>query len=61
MSRLSHRVKALRKPKFSVRQHNRCSLCGRSRGFLRKFRMCRLCFRSFALRGEIPGVRKSSW
>ncbi|MBI4459793.1 MAG: type Z 30S ribosomal protein S14 [Acidobacteria bacterium] len=61
MSRLSHQAKARRKPKFSVRQHNRCPLCGRSRAFLRKFRMCRMCFRSLALRGELPGVRKSSW
>ena len=61
MSRLSHMVKARRKPKFRVRQRNRCLLCGRPRGFLRKFQTCRLCFRSLALRGEIPGVRKSSW
>ena len=50
-----------RKPKFSTRQHNRCGLCGRSRAFLRKFQLCRLCFRKLALRGEIPGVVKSSW
>jgi small subunit ribosomal protein S14 len=53
--------KALRKPKFPVRKHNRCPLCGRPRGFLRKFRMCRICFRSLALKGEIPGVVKASW
>ncbi len=45
----------------SVRQHNRCHLCGRPRAFLRKFQICRLCFRSLALQGEIPGVKKSSW
>ena len=45
----------------SVRQRNRCTCCGRPRGFLRKFKLCRLCFRKFALRGEIPGVIKSSW
>jgi small subunit ribosomal protein S14 len=44
-----------------VRNHNRCPLCGRSRAFLRKFRMCRICFRFRALRGEIPGVIKASW
>ena len=51
----------VRKPKFSTRQHNRCRICGRPRGFLRKFGICRLCFRGLALRGEIPGVSKSSW
>jgi len=50
-----------RKPKFSTRRHNRCQLCGRPRAYLRKFGLCRLCFRQLALRGEIPGVSKSSW
>ena len=50
-----------KKPKFSTRQHNRCKLCGRPRAYLRKFGICRLCFRGLALRGEIPGVSKSSW
>jgi small subunit ribosomal protein S14 len=50
-----------RKPKFKVRVRNRCRLCGRSRGFLRKFDMCRLCFRELALVGQIPGVTKASW
>jgi small subunit ribosomal protein S14 len=49
------------RPKFSTRKHNRCKLCGRPRAFLRKFGICRLCFRQLALRGEIPGVSKSSW
>jgi len=53
--------KAKRKPKFSARAYNRCSRCGRSRAFLRRFGMCRICFREMALRGEIPGVRKASW
>jgi small subunit ribosomal protein S14 len=48
-------------PKFSSRRHNRCKLCGRPRAYLRKFGICRLCFRGLALRGEIPGVAKSSW
>ena len=48
-------------PKFSTRRHNRCKLCGRPRAYLRKFGICRLCFRGLALRGEIPGVSKSSW
>jgi small subunit ribosomal protein S14 len=50
-----------RKPKFSTRQHNRCELTGRPRGYLRYFRMCRNMFRELALKGQIPGVRKSSW
>ncbi|MCK5651347.1 MAG: type Z 30S ribosomal protein S14 [Gemmatimonadetes bacterium] len=50
-----------REPKFGVRRRNRCSRCGRPRGFLRKFGICRICFREMSLRGEIPGVRKSSW
>ena len=53
--------KARKKPKFSVRKVNRCSRCGRPRGFLRKFDICRICFREMALNGEIPGVRKASW
>ncbi len=54
-------VKQKREPKFKVRKYNRCPLCGRPRGFLRRFQMCRICFRKLALSGEIPGVRKSSW
>jgi len=50
-----------RKPKFKVRQHNRCHLCGRPRGFLRRFGICRICFRLLALKGDIPGVVKASW
>ena len=46
---------------FKSRHHNRCRICGRPRGYLRKFGICRLCFRGLALRGEIPGVSKSSW
>jgi small subunit ribosomal protein S14 len=49
------------RPKFSTRKHNRCQICGRPRAYLRKFGICRLCFRGLALRGEIPGVSKSSW
>ncbi|HUS58041.1 MAG TPA: type Z 30S ribosomal protein S14 [Planctomycetota bacterium] len=61
MARKSLIEKSNRKPKFAVRQHNRCKLCGRPRGYLRKFRICRICFRQLASRGEIPGVRKASW
>ncbi|MBI2865850.1 MAG: type Z 30S ribosomal protein S14 [Chloroflexi bacterium] len=48
-------------PKFKVRKHNRCHLCGRSRAYYRRFGLCRLCLRALSLRGEIPGVRKASW
>ncbi len=61
MAKKSLIAKAKRTPKFKVREYNRCPLCGRSRGFLRKFQMCRICFRLRALRGEVPGVVKASW
>lgn len=48
-------------PKFEVRYRNRCKVCGRSRAFYRKFELCRLCLRKYALAGDIPGVTKSSW
>jgi small subunit ribosomal protein S14 len=54
-------VKAGRKPKFSVRTYNRCPLCGRPRAYYRKFDMCRICLRNLSLKGEVPGVIKSSW
>jgi small subunit ribosomal protein S14 len=54
-------AKAMRTAKFDVRQHNRCSRCGRPRAFYRKFGLCRICVREMALRGELPGVRKASW
>lgn len=50
-----------KKLKFKVRYRNRCRRCGRPRGFIRKFEMCRLCVRQLALLGELPGVTKSSW
>ena len=48
-------------PKLQCRHRNRCFQCGRPRGFLRKFKLCRICFRSMAHRGELPGITKSSW
>ena len=54
-------AKANRKPKFKVRAYSRCRKCGRARAVLRKFGLCRICFRDLALRGDIPGVTKSSW
>ena len=59
MSRLAKMLP--RKPKFDVRTRNRCPICGRPRAYMRKFQMCRLCFRIYARKGEIPGVIKSSW
>jgi small subunit ribosomal protein S14 len=53
--------KARREPKFKVRAYNRCSRCGRPRGYIRKFGICRICFRELALEGKVPGVVKSSW
>ena len=50
-----------RPPKFKSRAYNRCRRCGRSRAHLRKFALCRICFRELALRGELPGVVKASW
>ncbi len=61
MAKTSLIVKQARKPKFKSRGYNRCKLCGRPRGFLRRFQLCRICFRELASRGEIPGVVKSSW
>jgi small subunit ribosomal protein S14 len=54
-------AKLEKKPKFQVRHRNRCRQCGRSRAYYRKFELCRICLRMLALRGEIPGVTKSSW
>jgi small subunit ribosomal protein S14 len=61
MARKSLVEKAKRTPRFKVRAYNRCQRCGRSRAYLRKFGMCRICFRELALQGDIPGVRKASW
>jgi small subunit ribosomal protein S14 len=61
MARTAKIAKMLKKPKFKVRIRNRCCCCGRARGYIRKFQMCRICFRGMALKGEIPGVVKASW
>ena len=50
-----------KEPKFESRRYNRCQICGRSGAYIRKFGMCRICFRELASRGELPGVRKASW
>ncbi|MFH1565987.1 MAG: type Z 30S ribosomal protein S14 [bacterium] len=53
-------IKQKATPKFKVRAYNRCQLCGRPRGFIRKFGICRICFRELAHLGELPGIRKAS-
>ena len=55
------KAKARSKPKFAVRAYTRCELCGRPRAVYRKFRICRICFRTLANEGKIPGVKKTSW
>ncbi|MFQ5825750.1 MAG: type Z 30S ribosomal protein S14 [Dehalococcoidia bacterium] len=61
MAKTSKIVKSRRVPRYRVQQHNRCRLCGRPRAYMRKFGLCRICFRRLALEGALPGVRKSSW
>jgi small subunit ribosomal protein S14 len=61
MAKTSMIVKANREPKYSTRKVNRCKLCGRPRAFIRHFALCRICFRQLALKGQLPGVKKSSW
>jgi small subunit ribosomal protein S14 len=61
MAKKSLIAKAKRTPKFKVRGYNRCRVCGRPHGYLRKFGLCRICFRELALKGEIPGIVKASW
>ncbi len=61
MARKALIEKSKRTPKFATRKRNRCQLCGRPRGFMRMFEMCRLCFRELALKGMLPGVKKASW
>ena len=61
MAKTSKIVQSQRTPKFKVQAHSRCKLCGRPRAYIRKFALCRICFRKLALAGEIPGVVKASW
>lgn len=61
MAKKSLIAKANRVPKFRVRSYNRCQRCGRPRAFMRRFKLCRICFRELALEGKLPGVTKSSW
>lgn len=61
MAREAWKAKQDKEPKFEVRKVNRCEICGRRRGYMRQFGLCRICFRENALKGNIPGVRKASW
>ncbi|MCX7704848.1 MAG: type Z 30S ribosomal protein S14 [bacterium] len=61
MARKCFFEKMKREPKFKIRARNRCWRCGRPRGYIRKFGICRVCFRELASQGEIPGVTKASW
>jgi small subunit ribosomal protein S14 len=61
MAKKSMIAKAKRTPHFKVRAYHRCTLCGRPRGYMRRFALCRICFRERALLGELPGITKSSW
>ncbi|OWZ84477.1 type Z 30S ribosomal protein S14 [Natranaerobius trueperi] len=61
MAKKSLIAKAKRKPKFKTRAYNRCKVCGRPHGYIRKFGMCRICFRDLAHEGKLPGVKKASW
>jgi small subunit ribosomal protein S14 len=61
MARTSEIAKANKTPKYPTRSENRCFRCGRRHGYMRKFGLCRICFREMATKGEIPGIKKSSW
>ncbi len=61
MAKTSMIVKALRGSKFKVRNYTRCKNCGRPRAVIRKFQLCRICFRELASKGQIPGITKASW
>lgn len=61
MAKKSLIAKCNRKQKFETREYNRCRRCGRPRGYMRKFEICRICFRDLATEGLLPGVRRASW
>jgi small subunit ribosomal protein S14 len=61
MARKALIEKANKENKYDVRDYNRCNICGRSRGYIRDFGICRVCFRELAHKGELPGVKKASW
>ncbi|MBI3980552.1 type Z 30S ribosomal protein S14 [Candidatus Microgenomates bacterium] len=61
MAKVSNIIKSSREPKYAVQKKNRCQLCGRPRAYIRRFGICRLCFRELAHKGDLPGVVKASW
>ena len=61
MAKTSQKVRQSRPAKFSTREYSRCSICGRPHSVLRRYGVCRICFRELAYKGQIPGVRKASW
>ncbi len=61
MANLAKIIRETKKLKYQVRYHRRCQLCGRPRSVIRLFGLCRLCFRSLAIKGQLPGVKKASW
>ena len=61
MAKVSNIVKFKKKQKYSTRSKNRCNLCGRARAYMRRFGLCRICFRELAMKGELPGVVKATW
>ena len=61
MAKTSMKIKQQRTQKYSTRAYNRCKICGRPHGYLRKFGICPICFRNLSYSGQIPGVKKASW
>ena len=61
MAKTSMKIKQKRNPKFSTQESSRCKICGRPHAYLRKYGICRICFRELAYKGQIPGVKKASW
>lgn len=61
MAKTSMKIKQQSAPKYKVQAYSRCKICGRPHGYLRKYGICRICFRELAYKGQIPGVKKASW
>lgn len=61
MAKVSDVIKFKKKQKYPTRMKSRCNICGRSRAYMSRFGLCRICFRELALKGELPGVLKASW
>ena len=61
MAKKAMKLKQQKTPKYATRAYTRCKICGRAHSYMRKYGICRICFRELAYKGEIPGVRKASW